>query len=139
MKQRIGSRLRTVNRQVRAWVDDTKAKWHRAHHGWAPSDTWSLDVYLAKVIAESVAYLRDTCHGVPNDLLPVNEHGIEDDSPQALNAAAEKWDALLTEIVQACRSYAAQDIASLGEIASGGEKIRNAMHLLGDWYHHLWS
>ena len=38
---------------------------HRGRHGWAPRDTWSLDIYLARVMSESIAHLAEHDHGYP--------------------------------------------------------------------------
>ena len=39
----------------------------RAQKGWAPSDTWSLDHYWARVMGESLAHLADSAHSWPGE------------------------------------------------------------------------
>ena len=39
--------------------------WQRARRGWAKSDTWSLDYYLAKTISDSIDHLIENMHGFP--------------------------------------------------------------------------
>ena len=39
--------------------------WYRARHGWAPRDTWSLDIHLNKVLAGSLMHLANTTHTYP--------------------------------------------------------------------------
>ena len=38
---------------------------HRGRHGWAPRDTWSFDLYLARVMSEGIAWLAEHDHGYP--------------------------------------------------------------------------
>ena len=40
----------------------------RAVRGWANEDTWGLCDYLTKTISESIQYLKENSHGMPNDL-----------------------------------------------------------------------
>ena len=50
---------------MRELIADIKAFWQRGKRGWADRDCWSLDCYLAKVMADSIEHLRDTNHGMP--------------------------------------------------------------------------
>jgi hypothetical protein len=45
-----------------------KRGWQRAYRGWADEDTWHLDGYLARIIKESVTYLKSYNNGYPSDL-----------------------------------------------------------------------
>lgn len=40
----------------------------RGKRGWANSDTWGFDYYLAKVISEGVHHLKENTHSMPNNL-----------------------------------------------------------------------
>lgn len=40
----------------------------RGKRGWANHDTWGLDITLAKIIADSVKYLRKNTYGYPTNL-----------------------------------------------------------------------
>ena len=40
----------------------------RGKRGWANSDTWGFDYYLAKVIYEGVRHLKENINGMPNNL-----------------------------------------------------------------------
>ena len=40
----------------------------RGKRGWANSDTWGFDYYLAKVISEGIHNLKEHIHGMPNGL-----------------------------------------------------------------------
>lgn len=37
----------------------------RARRGWAPSDTWSLDQHLCRILGEMLEHLADHTHGWP--------------------------------------------------------------------------
>lgn len=56
-------------RRNRKWpYQDLRSRWQRGKHGYAPSDVWGLDTYLAGVIAGSLEYLADNAHGHPMDM-----------------------------------------------------------------------
>jgi len=57
---RIPSNLRRKWREFREFFI-------RGRRGWAPSDTWNLDVYLALVMGESLARLAESSHGWPGE------------------------------------------------------------------------
>ena len=44
-----------------------KAFFMRGRRGWAPSDTWNLDRYWAKMMGESLAHLAEHTHGWPGE------------------------------------------------------------------------
>jgi hypothetical protein len=83
----------------------------RGRHGWAPSDTWSLDHYLARVISESVLYLRDHTHGYPAGLSPDQWHDIltaisgplSVDPDRLLDEEPSEWHERMTREIDAQR------------------------------------
>lgn len=116
--------------------------WHaRATRGWAPSDTWNLHGYLAKVISGSVLHLRDNGNGWPGDHL-VNEG---------------EWAQILTDIADGFAAVLDLDDhdqpwnsdPSLSK--DQGDAMRTAweaqcmgrfnhgMDLFKTWYFHLWD
>jgi hypothetical protein len=48
--------------------------YQRGKRGWADRDCWSLDCYLAGVMADSIEHLKNTNHGCPQ-ITPNYEHG----------------------------------------------------------------
>lgn len=50
---------------TRGFWRDLYECYHRARYGWAPSDVWSLDSYLADVMASTIHHLAKTSHGAP--------------------------------------------------------------------------
>ena len=53
------------------WYQDTKlniyAFFQRGKRGWAYSDTWDFDHYIAKVISSGLRYYKKDMHGHPDD------------------------------------------------------------------------
>jgi len=47
---------------------EIKWTWQRATRGWANSDTWSFDGYIAKVIADALAYFAENLHSAPPEM-----------------------------------------------------------------------
>jgi len=71
---------------------------YRGWNGWAPIDTWSLDHYLAGVLAPALRHMAREAHGCPTWIceeynLPVDEHG----SPVDFEYALTRWKDWLTE------------------------------------------
>lgn len=112
----------------------------RGRRGWADSDTWGLDTYLARVISTSTAHLRDNAHGYPGT----------DECP-----TEDRWYQILTEISQRFGRYEDSKFPELADIehldwdarhaaylAAGDEWGQNkdfAFALLGKWIGHLWD
>ena len=64
------------------FISDIYTYWHRARYGWAPRDTWNLDVYLSRVMGHSLKHLAQNTHGSPymypyksSDEIPVHVDG----------------------------------------------------------------
>jgi hypothetical protein len=77
-------------------IREIKEFFIRGKRGWAPSDTWSLDAYLSKVIYESLLYLQKTQCGYPITIKmsdPNNEYELH------LNKC--NWDILLMKMINA--------------------------------------
>lgn len=70
-------------------------KWahQRATRGYSDYDTWDLDVYYARLIAESLKTFRENLHGCPYDF-----YDEEKDSD-------EKWTSYLKEMEQHFRGF----------------------------------
>jgi hypothetical protein len=71
-RDRERPRIVKIWRAIRFWfknwphrIRDFREFFIRGRHGWAPSDTWSLDHYLAGVMGHSLEYLADHNHGWP--------------------------------------------------------------------------
>lgn len=65
-----------------------KTFYQRGRRGWADNDVWSLDRYLSKVIAGSIAHLREHTNGHPCELTP------------------EEWEEILLKIEWAFKAHA---------------------------------
>lgn len=55
-----------VTRSSPGWCQDIYTFYHRGRYGWAPRDTWSLDIYLNRVLAGSLTDLAEHTHGCPS-------------------------------------------------------------------------
>jgi hypothetical protein len=57
---------RTPSNLRRSWRE-FREFFVRGHHGWAMSDAWDLDHYLARVMGESISFLAESTHGWPGE------------------------------------------------------------------------
>lgn len=77
--------------QLRFW-------YQRADRGWANSDAWGFDWYLARVIKEGCQYLKKHKHGCPClDGFPVEESGHFSD--ETFDLMCKEWDRRLDCII----------------------------------------
>jgi hypothetical protein len=107
-------------RRLRRWLlqpFDRLAEFvHRGRHGWAVSDTWNLDGYLARVMGESIHHLADHTHGWPG----FAEQGFEE------------WQAELHKHADALLAYEKAEL-------HGDLDPRPTLHRLADIWWHLWD
>lgn len=103
-------------------------RWQRSRRGWSDRDMWSLDRYLAGVIAGSLRCLRDTGHGYPIEM------------------TEDEWEQTLTDIIEPLETYVAdrfdpdESIYELGVRET--EEYQNAveaMHKLASVFGSLWD
>ena len=59
--------IRRIPSNIRRNIREFREVFIRGKRGWAPSDTWNLDVYLARVIGESLNHLADSTYGWPGE------------------------------------------------------------------------
>jgi hypothetical protein len=111
-----------------ACLKDGEALLQRGQRGFADSDVWSLDVYLAKLIAGSVKVLRDNLHGCPPELCSETETWADD--------GVKAWAAILDEISVGFDSYTGPDGDRAEERTPEFER---ALELLNKWWGHLWD
>ncbi len=64
-------------RAMRGLPSSLLAFWQRGRRGWAISDTWYGDVYLARLISEMCAYLKEHTYTTPYPFYQDEEHGHE--------------------------------------------------------------
>jgi len=67
------------------WCQDIYTFYHRGRYGWAPRDTWSLDIYLNRVLAGSLTHLAEHTYGCPSEYFDASATGNE----------CHRWDAEL--------------------------------------------
>lgn len=136
-------------RRIRVFWQDVRTAWHRARYGWAPSDTWNLQDYLAGVMAGSLKHLAETSYGSPNGY-PLTE-GITAETP----TNHELWKQDLLRWAEACREYALDendlyndavydqmtpDYEHIALIAKQrNEAFHHALKEMEPWFDSLWS
>lgn len=108
--------LRTLPREARYFIQ-------RGRRGYSDRDVWSLDAYLADVIAGSVTQLRRTDHGYPGMF----------DGP-------EPWEKILDEIVEGfSNAREPWDFHSPEQEAERKAKLDLAMDHFKKYFHSLWD
>lgn len=115
-RDRKGLRYRYVKRNLQAF-------WQRGRRGYADTDLWSFDSYLAGVLVKALAQLRDTTHGYPSGL----------DTP-------EEWAAILTQMVDGFAAH--RDIMNTGDteaMRTATERFQRGMELFSEYYLALWD
>jgi len=83
-----------IKRYFRMWIQ-------RATRGWAVSDAWGFDWYLARVIKEGCQWLKENKHGVPCGCMP-NTLAVDmgEDNDEDMKKAIAKWDKVLDTIIK---------------------------------------
>ncbi len=117
------------------WIRSVRSFIERGKRGWAITDAWDYDHYLARQISEVLEHLADSGHSYPG-------HEPFD--------TAEKWEAHLKSIAVALRKYVEADDC---EQCNGFpylpeehachltcyEDAKEAMHKLADVFGNLWD
>ena len=75
-----------------------REKYQRANLGWAVSDVWGFDWYLARVIAEGCEWLKEHKHGCPNI------DGFQSETDEGFKAMCAEWDRILDNIIYTFRT-----------------------------------
>lgn len=77
-----------VKYYVRMW-------YQRAKNGWAESDAWGFDWYLARVIVEGCEWLKKNKHGCPS----IEGFDNYDNDDKQFDAMCAEWDRILDCII----------------------------------------
>lgn len=92
-------RLPDYPNNIKLWA---RTKYQRAKRGWATSDAWGFDWYLARVIKEGCQWLKENKHGIPMSAFdkncPTDEYGGPTD--EAHKIAEKKWEEILGKIIK---------------------------------------
>jgi hypothetical protein len=111
----MSPQLRALRRWIWQPVVGLREFIHRGRHGWAPRDTWGLDHYLARVMAESIHHLADHSAGWP---------GFEGQTYEDWTTELHKHAAVL---------------AVYGDDLDWELDPRPTLHRLADVWWHLWD
>ncbi len=98
---------------------DEESRAQRAERGWADTDVWALDTYIANVLHGALRHLAD------NTLT----------SPPTLSR--EEWRDLLEEIAAGFGAWAACNGSTHDEYTL--QLVRHSLKLLRHWWAHLWD
>lgn len=115
----------------------------RGKRGWADEDTWDLDIYLSKVISESVNHLAQNMQGCPSQIWQVYEQNKLLTEKQKDELSLKEWINILKDIrngfkivpkmfdVQVLKNKKFQKYQQL--------KLKKAFELLQKHYFSLWD
>jgi hypothetical protein len=110
----LAQRIRFIPPHIRRFIQ-------RGRRGWSEMDAWSLDLYLARVMSESIGYLAENGHTYP---------GTDQwETP-------EKWQAHLRDLSQRLTRWNGDD-SFLDEGAY--QETVQAIRELCDVWGHLWD
>lgn len=88
-------RLRDLPSNIKYWI---REKYQRSKRGWAISDAWGFDWYLARVIAEGCEWLKKHKHGCPHI------EGFNEETDEGFEAMQKEWDRILDNITWTFRT-----------------------------------
>ena len=100
--------------------------WQRVRRGYSDADLWSLDAYLARILAPA---LRDLSRKPA--YVPLNAEYAFDDA-----ADETYWTQLLNEMADGFEAM--NDIMTYSDEEEHWEKIDRAYALLAQWHRYLW-
>ena len=129
------------------WFSDLYAYWHRARYGWASRDTWSLDHYLAGVLAGSLWHLGEHSHGAPGGY-PQREATFDVESKWLGETNFALWEADLKRWSQAFADFNRDDYYELhgtnytawhADEERRGAAMHAALVEMEPWFEALWD
>ncbi len=107
---------RFIKRAIRFW-------WQRRTRGWDDSETWNLDVTIAKFAAPRLKRFKELNNGHPHCLNMDTE---------------EKWDSAIDEMIWALDNVAKDNIGSPEYAMTESDRCENGLKLFGEWFRALW-
>ena len=99
--------------------------WQRKTRGWDDSETWSLDVTIAKFVLPRLKRFKELNMGYPDN----NQFGMP--------RTKKEWDDILDEIIFAME-FMSSDERFDCEDTETWERVQKGLSLFGDWFTHLW-
>lgn len=121
------------NSPTTSFVRTVQTRIQRMRRGWGDTDTWNMDVYLARVIGEQLAYLAKNSHGYPGtEEFPTPESWAEaltENSEYLLAYSSGQWNGPETETFE-------EEKARLTKLHEDAAK---AMGWVAKHFSHLWD
>lgn len=133
---------------LRAWKwfiripREIKWLYQRMTRGWADSDVWSLDSYLAPLIRDALKELQKDKHGIPSQFCgefvmnpdtKIWGHTRNDDEARA------EWDSVLDKMIQGFDAVALQDDCTHENWEPLEKRRIEGMELFVKHFHSLWN
>jgi hypothetical protein len=103
-------------------IDEIMKFVRRGRRGWSHSDAWSLNHYIAGVLAESLEYMAKIAHGCPMEI--ADRYGGAD-------AGTEVWQQILRDMAAAFRAFTETDEVT--------DDTRVALDTFSHYFGHLWD
>lgn len=125
--------------------DRKKVKKFKKAHGFYESDTWALQISIARYALPRVCYLRDHHHGYPSSLLP---KPLSQEVTKEMDKKNDrKWTHILDDIVNALYYilldeddiYSTDMAYYIRESKRRREVIAKGMELFGKYFTCLWD
>lgn len=98
-------------------------QFERGMKGFAKSDVWGFNTYLAGVLAGGLTVLRDNLHGCPPELCSKDDETWADEG-------VERWRAILDEMIVGFSQEDQHDPTP---------ELQRSLELLAKWWGHLWD
>jgi len=139
---------------VVGWWRDIATFYRRGRYGWAPRDTWSLDYYLAQVLAGTLTHLSEHGHGSPGTYPYHQAMVLTADGPRLFDPLTDNYtdvicDHELWRADQARWAKAFQDILKsshqddvnkwLDEEKRAYDAVSKALQEMSPWFGSLWD
>lgn len=92
--------------------------WHRGKRGYAHSDCWNLDTYIAEVLAGGIKDIKETTIGYP------------------FESSEEEWSQILEELAAGFEYYYKNKFDDDNYAIT--KKINKTLILFSEWFQSLW-
>lgn len=113
--------------------------WQRVFRGWDDRVIWAIDQHLSEVVPEWLEAIHSRKYGIPGACF----EDITDDSPEAMKAAEEKWDSIISDMIagfEAANTMIVRWYMLSEEKHKELEEIRlKGMNLFVEYYFSLWD
>ncbi len=107
---------------IRWWLRKPKWAWQRLTRGWDDTATWSMDTYIAGLLADMLAEHRRVAHGYPMRM-----------------DSFEEWETILKQMEEDFRFYTVHKFRWDGAAREADQRITRALTNLRFYFRDLWD